>query len=119
MKTLTDQAFILAIKANPAYRGIDIDVELWKMDAWLLTKPGRQKTRAFIVNWLNKIGGARARPAGGRLGGVPLFRAPGVPRSAGGHAPPDDPGPAGGDHRGAGRKLGLGLSAARKTILAS
>jgi hypothetical protein len=25
------------------------------MDTWLLTKPGRQKTRRFIVQWLNKI----------------------------------------------------------------
>jgi hypothetical protein len=25
------------------------------MDAWLLIKPERKKTRKFIVNWLNKI----------------------------------------------------------------
>jgi len=51
----SDSDFISSLKTNPAYAGIDIDRELGKMDAWLLTKPGRQKTRAFIVNWLNKI----------------------------------------------------------------
>ncbi len=54
---LPDDAFIEALKANPAYSHIDIDRELAKMDAWLLTPKGRgrKKTRQFIVNWLNKI----------------------------------------------------------------
>lgn len=49
--------FIESLKANPAYAGIDIDRELAKMDAWLQTPKGRgrQKTKGFIVNWLNKI----------------------------------------------------------------
>ena len=47
--------FLTAIKNNPAYKGIDIDSELSKMDAWLLTKPGRKKTKQFVVNWLNRI----------------------------------------------------------------
>ena len=25
------------------------------MDAWLLAHPGRQKTKRFVVGWLNKI----------------------------------------------------------------
>ncbi len=56
-QNLPDDAFIEALKANPAYSHIDIDRELAKMDAWLLTPKGRgrKKTRQFIVNWLNKI----------------------------------------------------------------
>lgn len=54
-KRLSDDEFLQSIKDNPAFKGIDIDRELLKMDAWLITKPGRKKTRAFIVNWLNKI----------------------------------------------------------------
>ncbi len=44
------------LKPNPAYRHIDIDVELGKMDAWLLTPKGARgkKTRAFVVRWLNE-----------------------------------------------------------------
>ena len=55
--TLTDAEFIEALKRNPAYTSIDIDTELAKMDAWLLTPKGhgRKKSRGFIVNWLNKI----------------------------------------------------------------
>ena len=54
---MTDAEFIASIKQNIAYKGIDIDRELGRMDAWLSTPKGRgrQKTRAFIVNWLNKI----------------------------------------------------------------
>jgi len=47
--------FIQSLKTNNAYSHINIDTELGKMDAWLLTRPGRQKTKRFIVNWLNKI----------------------------------------------------------------
>ena len=49
--------FLTKLKENSAYKGIDIDKELSKMDAWFLTPKGRgrKKTKAFIVNWLNKI----------------------------------------------------------------
>jgi hypothetical protein len=49
--------FISSLKENPAYKEIDIDKELHKMDAWLsLPKnKGRKKTHRFILNWLNKI----------------------------------------------------------------
>ena len=47
--------FIDNIKSNPAFKHIDVENELAKMDAWLLTRPGRKKTQRFIVNWLNKI----------------------------------------------------------------
>jgi uncharacterized protein YdaU (DUF1376 family) len=54
---LADEEFIQALKANPAYQGIDIDIELAKIDAWLLTARGqrKKKTRTFVVNWLNTI----------------------------------------------------------------
>jgi hypothetical protein len=50
-------SFIEAIKKNPAYKGIDIDRELAKMDAWLMTPKGkgRKKNHRFVLNWLNKI----------------------------------------------------------------
>lgn len=51
------QDFLEQIKNNPAYKHIDIDTELAKMDAWLLLPKNkrRQKTPTFILNWLNKI----------------------------------------------------------------
>jgi len=52
---LSDEEFIKSLKTNPVYKDIDIDRELAKMDVWLSTHPGRQKTRRFIINWLNKI----------------------------------------------------------------
>jgi hypothetical protein len=52
---LSDIDFLKALKDNPAYKHINIDIELNKMDAYLLTHKGRQKTRRFIVGWLNRI----------------------------------------------------------------
>ena len=54
---LTTEEFISSLKQNPAYVGIDIDSELFRMDAWLQTPKGlrRQKTQGFILNWLNRI----------------------------------------------------------------
>lgn len=53
----TNTSFIDKIKENPAYKEIDIDRELSKMDAWLSTPAGkgRRKTARFVVNWLNRI----------------------------------------------------------------
>jgi len=52
---LSDIEFIKSLKSSPAYKGIDIDRELSKMDVWITNNPGRQKTRKFVTNWLNKI----------------------------------------------------------------
>lgn len=52
---MTDEHFMQSLKANPAYKGIDIDNQINKMRAWLLTKPNRKLTRPFIVGWLNRI----------------------------------------------------------------
>jgi len=54
-KAVPAEDFIQSLKTNTAYSHINIDQELGKMDAWLLAHPGRQKTKRFIVNWLNKI----------------------------------------------------------------
>lgn len=55
--TLSDADFIAVLKNNPAYKNIDIETELHKMDVWLLTPKarGRKRTRKFIVNWLNRV----------------------------------------------------------------
>lgn len=47
--------FLTFLKTNIAYSHINIEIELAKMDAWLSAHPGRQKTKKFIINWLNKI----------------------------------------------------------------
>lgn len=54
---LSDEHFIDELKKNVAYKHLNIDVELGKMDAWLLTPKGRgrKKTRTFVVGWLNRI----------------------------------------------------------------
>ncbi len=50
-----EEDFLTTLKTNPAYTHISIDTELSKMDAWLSVHKGRQKTKSFIINWLNKI----------------------------------------------------------------
>ena len=50
-----DKDYISSLRENPAYKHINIDNELLKMDAWLSTHPGRKKVPRFIINWLNKI----------------------------------------------------------------
>lgn len=66
-ETAPQTDFLETIKANPAYKHIDVDNELAKMDAWLSTRPGRKKSRQFVLNWLNRIekpiGPAAAKPA--------------------------------------------------------
>ena len=54
---ITDEEWILKLKANPAYQHIDFPMEFGKMDAWFTIPKNkhRHKTKAFILNWLNKI----------------------------------------------------------------
>ena len=49
------QDFIFSLKNNVAYKHINIDTELAKMDAWLSAHAGRKKTKRFVINWLNKV----------------------------------------------------------------
>jgi hypothetical protein len=53
---LTDGEFIDELRRNPAYRHLDIDMELGKLQAWLKTPRGRGKanTRQRFVAWLNR-----------------------------------------------------------------
>lgn len=50
---LSDEDFLKNLQKT--YTWVDINQELIRMDGWLLTHPGRKKTRRFIVNWLNKV----------------------------------------------------------------
>jgi uncharacterized protein YdaU (DUF1376 family) len=50
---LLDEEFWAEMRRH--YPGIDVDAESRKMDAWLLARPGRKKTRQFVINWLNKV----------------------------------------------------------------
>ncbi len=47
--------FLETLKTNIAYKHINLEIELGKMDAWLAAHKGRQKTKRFVLNWLNKI----------------------------------------------------------------
>lgn len=63
---LDDAAFLGELRKNTAYSHLDFDRELGKADAWLLAHPGRQRTRSYLVNWLNKAAetqrGVNVRP---------------------------------------------------------
>lgn len=52
-KNLPDDLFLSEL--NRHYPDIDVAAELRKMDAWLMTRPGKHKTRRFVVNWLNRV----------------------------------------------------------------
>ena len=54
---LADEEFLSELRKTGAYDGIDLDAELRKMHAWLLTPKGRGRklTRQFAVNWFNKV----------------------------------------------------------------
>jgi 5-methylcytosine-specific restriction endonuclease McrA len=54
-RRLSDEEFMMAVKTSVAYAHVNIESECAKMDVWLLAHPGRQKTRKFLLNWLNKI----------------------------------------------------------------
>lgn len=51
---LSEHEFIGSLKVNPAYKHIDLDRELFKMDEWLKRHPDRRKTRLFVLGWLNR-----------------------------------------------------------------
>ena len=54
---LVDSEWISELGKNPAYAHINIPSEIGKMEAWLGLPKNfkRQKTRSFVLNWLNKI----------------------------------------------------------------
>ena len=50
---LLDDEFWAEMKRH--YPNVDVDAESRKMDAWLLARPGRKKTRMFVIGWMNKV----------------------------------------------------------------
>jgi len=50
---LLDEEFWAEMRRH--YPDIDVEAESRKMDAWLLARPGRMKTRKFVIGWLNKV----------------------------------------------------------------
>ena len=50
---LLDEEFWTEMRRH--YPNVDVDAESRKMDAWLLARPGRKKTRMFVIGWLNKV----------------------------------------------------------------
>ena len=57
LRATVDDVWIEELKQNPAYQHINFSVQFGKMDAWLALPANRhrQKTRRFVLNWLNKI----------------------------------------------------------------
>jgi hypothetical protein len=53
-QSLTDSEYFEVLKNNPAYKGIDIDREKAKCEAWCLTN-NKLFSRRRLVNWLNRI----------------------------------------------------------------
>lgn len=51
--TVPDDVWITGLKGNPAYTGIDIDVQFGKAQVWCRENQ-RVCSRRFFVNWLNK-----------------------------------------------------------------
>ena len=51
---IAEEEFIQSLKNNPAYKHINIDRELIKIDEWLKRHPGRMKTRKFVIGWLSR-----------------------------------------------------------------
>jgi len=50
---MTDDEWLVSIKENPAYEGIDIDRLIGKCKAWCQNR-GYVMTRSRILNWLNR-----------------------------------------------------------------
>ena len=50
----TDDDLLEEIRNNPAYQGIDLEVEIGKMQAWCKVN-NRLPTARRLINWLNRI----------------------------------------------------------------
>lgn len=64
---MSDDEWMLELKNNVAYSGIDIDREIGKCQAWCMTK-GKAISRPRILNWLNRA----EKPFSGAI--VPVTR---------------------------------------------
>jgi hypothetical protein len=56
-KKLSDEEWLTQLRTDPAYQHVDFDHEWGKMDRWLRLPEhrGRERTRQFVLNWLDKI----------------------------------------------------------------
>lgn len=50
---MSDEEWLGMVKANPAYKHLDIELVQAKLIAWCSTK-GKQPTRSRLLNWLNR-----------------------------------------------------------------
>lgn len=50
---MTDEEWLDTLKTNPAYEGLNFDIEVGKAKAWADNK-GRKCSRAFLLNWFNR-----------------------------------------------------------------
>ena len=66
---LPDAEWLASLATNPAYKGIDLSRELAKLDNWLALPKNakRVKSRATIINWLNRA----EAPVEGTVAGQP------------------------------------------------
>jgi hypothetical protein len=53
VKTLSDEEFFDQLSSNPAYSGIDIQLQYGKMKAWCEVN-NKTPSRRRLVNWLNR-----------------------------------------------------------------
>lgn len=55
IKQMSRAEFVSYLKAKPEFSHINIDREIQRATTWIENHPGRQLTKPFIINWLNKI----------------------------------------------------------------
>ncbi len=60
-KKMTDEEWLRMLKESPAYKGIDIDLQIAKCEAWCKTN-SRTCTRRTAVNWLNRADKPISKP---------------------------------------------------------
>jgi hypothetical protein len=53
--TLSDEAFIESLRADPLNAHVDFEREFAKMDEWLKRNPNRRKTQRFVKGWISRI----------------------------------------------------------------
>lgn len=51
----TNEQFLEELKTKPEFSHINLPLELKKMDDWLADRPGRKKTRRFVLGWLGRV----------------------------------------------------------------
>lgn len=52
--TMTDEQFVAFLKAEPAYKDVNVDAEIEFARAWIAARKERKFTRAFLEKWIAK-----------------------------------------------------------------